>query len=136
MTYKNSMAYHAQMKREERYRKENLPNRISPYTDVVSEMEERERVTDRTFCAMKKMLPDILVDLAAIRDPRTKNIKHQMTMLLAYGILMFALHYSSRRETNREMTDAIVRENLKALLPELEIPPHGDTLYIPSACQD
>lgn len=129
MTYENSMAYHAHMKREERYRKENLPNRISRHTDVDSAMEERERVTDRTFCAMKKMLPDILADLAGIRDYRTKNIKHQLTMLLAYGILMFALHYSSRRETNREMTDAVVRENLKALFPELETLPHGDTLY-------
>jgi len=50
-------------------------------------------------------------------------------MLQAYGILMFAMHYSSRRETNREMTGPILRENLKSLFPELETLPHGDTLY-------
>lgn len=50
-------------------------------------------------------------------------------MLLAYGIFMFALGYPSRRETNRKMTDPVLRENLKVLFPELEELPHGDTLY-------
>lgn len=128
MTFKNSLAYH-KIREEKRYRKPDLPNRVNQNADAGSELKEREDITDGTFCAMKKMLPDILKDLAKIKDYRRKNVKHSMALLLAYGVLMFALHYSSRRETNREMTDPVMRENLKALFPELETLPHGDTLY-------
>mgnify|MGYP002408141004 FL=1 len=122
------MAYN-KIQKEKRYRKPDLPNHVNQNPDVASELEERERITDNTLCAMKTILPKVLKDLAKIKDYRTKNIKHSLTLLLAYGILMFALHYSSRRETNREMTDPVLRENLKALFPELETLPHGDTLY-------
>lgn len=125
---KISMAY-AKIQEEKRYKKQDLPNRVNHNLDVASELKEREEIADGTFCAMKKMLPDILNDLAKIKDYRKKNVKHSLIMLLAYGILMFALHYSSRREANREMTAPIIRENLKALFPELETLPHGDTLY-------
>lgn len=125
---KISMAY-AKIQEEKRYKKQDLPNRVNHNLDVASELKEREEIADGTFCAMKKMLPDILNDLAKIKDYRKKNVKHSLIMLLAYGILMFALHYSSRREANREMTAPILRENLKALFPELETLPHGDTLY-------
>lgn len=125
---KISMAY-AKIQEEKRYKKQDLPNRVNHNLDVASELKEREEIADGTFCVMKKMLPDILNDLAKIKDYRKKNVKHSLIMLLAYGILMFALHYSSRREANREMTAPILRENLKALFPELETLPHGDTLY-------
>lgn len=128
MTFKNSMAY-AKIQKENRYKKPDLPNRVNQNTEVASELEERELIADKTICVMKKMLPDILKDLAAIKDYRRKNVKYSLVMLQAYGILMFALHYSSRRETNREMTDPVLRENLKVLFPELETLPHGDTLY-------
>lgn len=125
---KISMAY-AKIQKEKRYKKQDLPNRVNQNADIASELKEREDIADETFCAMKQMLPDILKDLAKIKDYRKKNVKHSLTMLLAYGILMFALHYSSRREANSEMTAPIIRENLKALFPELETLPHGDTLY-------
>lgn len=128
MTFKNSLAYH-KIQEEKRYKKPDLPNRVNQNADVDSELKEREDIVDGTFCAMKKMLPEILKDLAKIKDYRKKNVKHSLVMLQAYGILMFAMHYSSRRETNREMTGPILRENLKSLFPELETLPHGDTLY-------
>ncbi len=128
MTFKNSLGYQ-KVQEKQRYKKPDLPNRINQNKDVNSELEERELIADQTFCAMQKMLPDILKDLAGIKDYRSKNVKHSLVMLQAYGILMFALHYSSRRETNREMTDPVMRENLRVLFPELETLPHGDTLY-------
>jgi len=92
-------------------------------------MAERELTTYRTLCAMKQILPGLLKKLAEIKDYRKKNVKHPLTLLPAYAILLFALHYSSRREANREISTPVVRENLKALFPELETLPHGDTLY-------
>jgi DDE_Tnp_1-associated len=128
MSITNSLA-DKRIQQEERYQKSDLPNRINQNANVACELAERERMADQTLCAMKKMLPGLLNELAAIKDYRKKNIKHPLTMLLAYGILMFALHYASRREANREMSTPIVRENLKALFPELGTLPHGDTLY-------
>lgn len=128
MTFKDNKGNtEAQMK--DRYKKPDLPNCVNQNADVASELQEREVITDGTFCAMKKMLPYVLEELAKIKDYRKKKVKYSLGMLLAYGILMFTLHYSSRRETNREMTAPILRENLKVLFPELEILPHGDTLY-------
>lgn len=128
MTFENSLAYR-KIQKEGRCKLPDLPNRVNQNADVAAELREREEVTDATFAAMKKMLPDLLKDLSKIKDYRTKNVKYSLAMLQAYGILMFAMHYSSRRETNREMTAPIIRENLKVLFPELETLPHGDTLY-------
>ena len=128
MIFKKSMAYD-KIQKEMRCKKPDLPNRVNQNADVDSELKEREFILDKTFCAMKKLLPSILKDLARIKDYRKKNVKYSFVILQAYGILMFALHYSSRRETNREMTTPILMENLKALFPELTTLPHGDTLY-------
>ena len=48
---------------------------------------------------------------------------------MLYGILTFVLHYSSRREANREITRPQFEQNLLALFPELESLPHADTLF-------
>ena len=128
MIFKKSMAYD-KIQKEMRCKKPDLPNRVNQNADVDSELKEREFILDKTFCAMKTLLPSILKDLAKIKDYRKKNMKYSFVILQAYGILMFALHYSSRRETNREMTTPILMENLKALFPELTTLPHGDTLY-------
>jgi len=66
MTFKNSLAYH-KIQEEKRYKKPDLPNRVNQNADVDSELKEREDIVDGTFCAMKKMLPEILKDLAKIR---------------------------------------------------------------------
>ena len=55
-------------------------------------------------------------------------IRHKLTVLLLYGILMFVYQMSSRREANREMSLPQFWENLKLLFPELESLPHQDTL--------
>jgi len=128
MTYKNHMAYE-KMEEQMRYKNTDLPNRVNQNAEVDAELMEREDIADKTLSVMKKILPDILRDLARIKDYRKINVKYSIVLLQAYGILMFAMQYSSRRETNREMTDPVIRENLKALFPELETLPHGDTLY-------
>lgn len=67
--------------------------------------------------------------LAEIKDYRNpKKIKHQLTMLLLYGILCFMLQISSRREANRELTGQVLLEHLHKLFPEMNKMPHQDTL--------
>jgi hypothetical protein len=74
------------------------------------------------------MLPSLLKKLDRIKDPRNPNqIKHKITVLLLYGMIMFVYQMGSRRETNRTMS-RILFENLNAMFPELETIPHADTL--------
>ncbi len=47
---------------------------------------------------------------------------------MIYGVLIFVLQMSSRREANRELTRPMFKENLRLLFPELEDLPHQDTL--------
>ena len=67
--------------------------------------------------------------LSKIPDYRNpKKIKHKMTVVLIYGILMFVYQMASRREANKEMTRPAFEESLRLIFPELENLPHHDTL--------
>lgn len=77
MTVKNSLAYN-KIQEEKRYRKPDLPNCVNRNADAASELDEREVITDGTFCAMKKMLPFVLEELAKIKDYRKKKVKYSL----------------------------------------------------------
>src|SRR5260370_7361970 len=75
------------------------------------------------------MLPRLLKWLAKIPDRRNPLlIRHKLTVLLLYGILMFVFQMASRREANREMSLPMFLQNLQLLFPELESLPPADTL--------
>ncbi len=87
-----------------------------------------EAVTDQVNILRGK-LPILLRRLRSIPDPRNpRKIKHQLTCLMIYGILIFVLQMSSRREANRDLTRPMFKENLRLLFPELKDLPHQDTL--------
>jgi len=48
---------------------------------------------------------------------------------MLYGVLIFVLQYSSRRQANEEITNPMFEQNLRLLFPELETLPHSDTLF-------
>jgi len=78
---------------------------------------------------LKQLLPLLLKDLSNIRDFRNpKKLKHRLSMLMAYGILMFVYQMCSRREANKTMTMPIFKENLKRIVPEFEDMSHHDTI--------
>lgn len=78
---------------------------------------------------MRTLLPVLLHNLRGIEDPRqSAEVKHQLSALLLYGILLFVFQMASRREANRTMTRPQFLENLKLLFPEIEELPHHDTL--------
>ncbi len=79
---------------------------------------------------IKNQLPQLVERLSKISDTRNpKKIKHSLTLLMLYGLLMFVLQLSSRREANREMTQPQFKENLRMLFPELNDLPHADSLF-------
>ncbi len=79
---------------------------------------------------IKAQLPQLLKRLNRIPDPRNpKKMKHSLTLLMLYGILMFVFQLSSRRQVNREMTQPQFKENLHLIFPELDDLPHADTLF-------
>ncbi|MCP4282989.1 MAG: transposase family protein, partial [Gammaproteobacteria bacterium] len=79
---------------------------------------------------MRQQLRFLLKRLGKISDPRNpKKLKHKITVLMLYGILVFVFQYASRRAANGEITRPMFEENLRVLFPELESLPHSDTLF-------
>jgi len=79
---------------------------------------------------MQQLMPDLLKRLEKIPDPRNpKKLKHRLTVLMRYGILVFVFQYSSRREANRDITRPVFEDNLRLLFPQLDELPHADTLF-------
>ena len=79
---------------------------------------------------MRQMLPVLLGRLGKIPEPRNpKKLKHQLTVLMLYGILVFVFQYGSRRAVNAEVTRPMFEHNLRLLFPQLTSLPHSDTLF-------
>jgi DDE_Tnp_1-associated/Transposase DDE domain len=90
----------------------------------------RLEVVQNTLSIFQAILPRLLKKLSNIPDPRNpKKMKHKLTVLLMYGLLLFVLQYSSRRAGSREISRPMFFENLKNLFSELETLPHQDTLH-------
>lgn len=107
-----------------------LPNAKSPYSSTEEERNARTEAATGQLAVLRRQLPRLLRRLGKIPDPRSPNrIKHKLTVLLLYGLLMFVFQFASRREVNREMSRPCFEENLRLLFPELETLPHADTLY-------
>lgn len=107
-----------------------FPNRKSAYKTVAEEKEATLHTTEDALEVYIKLLPGLLEKLSRIPDPRQpKKIKHQMTVLMIYGILVFVFQVPSRRNANQEVTGPQLLENLKTIFPDLSEMPHQDTLY-------
>jgi hypothetical protein len=106
-----------------------ISNRKCEYETVEQERAVRNEALCEQVRIFRSKLPVLLRRLSKIEDPRNpKKIKHQLTVLMIYGILTFVFQMSSCREANREMTRPMFWQNLKFLFPELEDLPHHDTL--------
>lgn len=106
-----------------------LPNRKSEYQSVEEERQARQFAATEQLQILQSQLPLLLRRLSKIPDPRNpKKTKHNMTMVLLYGLLMFIYQMSSRREANQKMTMPQFLANLVLAFPGLEQIPHHDTL--------
>jgi hypothetical protein len=93
------------------------------------ERQGREETVDAQLHVFRAMLPIWLKQLSTLSDPRqAKKIKHKLAVVLLFGLLCFIFQMSSRRQANKQMSNACFRETLQSLFPELESIPHADTL--------
>lgn len=102
---------------EDRKKKPSIPNRLNISDSPDEEMEDRQDTVERATAVYRQMIPGLLKKLSHIKDPRSPGkIKHKMTVLMLYGILMFVFQIGSRRKANQTMT-RIRFENLQAMFP-------------------
>ena len=105
-------------------------SRCCPYASIEHEAQARTDATTGHARLIRSMLPTLLPRLRSIRDPRQPyKIKHALSCLMLYGILIFVLQFCSRRQANTEITRPMFENNLRLLFPELDSLPHADTLY-------
>ena len=110
-------------------KRQSVPNRLSPYPSVAEEQAAREEAVAAQMGVYRHLLPGLLKKWAKIPDPRQpKKIKHRLTVVLIYGLLMCVFQMVSRREANAEMSQPVFLSTLQQLFPELETLPHADTL--------
>jgi hypothetical protein len=105
-------------------------NATSRYQSIEEEQEGRIDAVTEQMRIMKSQLPQLLKRLNQMTDPRNpKKMKHSLSLLMLYGLLMFVFQLSSRRQVNREMTQPQFKQNLHLIFPELDDLPHADTLF-------
>jgi len=105
-------------------------SRCCPYPSIEDERQARADAVIEQARLINAMLPTLLLRLRSIEDPRQENkIKHALSCLMLYGILLFVLQFASRRAANAEITRPMFEENLRVLFPDLDELPHADTLY-------
>ena len=104
-------------------------NAKQSYRNVEEMTADRADKLSAQIQAWRSILPILIRRFKKIPDPRrAKSVKHQLAVVMLYGLFAFIFRLSSRREINRELTGIIVFENLQKIFPELESIPHADTL--------
>lgn len=108
-----------------------LPNAKSPWKTTEEERQDRVTAAEAHLQALRSQLEALLKKLACIPDPRRpKSTHHKLTVLLVYGLFLFILQFSSRREGNRELSRPGLWEAVRAVFPDLDVEniPHADTV--------
>ncbi|MFZ3102239.1 MAG: transposase family protein [Desulfitobacteriaceae bacterium] len=106
-----------------------IANRKRDYETPKDEKLDRQISVEAALKVYQRTLPILPRRLGKINDPRQpKKVKHSITVLMTYGILIFVYQRSSLRDANKEMSTAIFFENMKAMFPDFETMPHADTL--------
>ncbi len=109
---------------------QSVPNRLSPYQSVAEEQAAREAAVAAQLSVYRNLLPGLLKQLAKSPEPRqAKQVKHQLTVVLVYGLLMCGFQMAARREAHAEMSKPVFVSTLQPLLPELATLPPADTWH-------
>jgi len=104
-------------------------NRKSERQSLEAERAYRSDVLKGQIQTWRKLLPGLIRKFSKISDPRRPgSVIHKMTVVMMFGLFAFILKLESRREMNRELTGAVIHENLKKLFPDIDSIPHADCL--------
>ena len=83
----------------------SVSNTRCPYQTQTEEQAAREEAVAAQLSAYRCLLPQLLKKLAQIPEPRQpKKLKHKLTVVLLYGLLMCVFQMASRREANAELS--------------------------------
>ena len=105
-------------------------NSKSRFQSTEEESAARTEAVSGLISILRQMLPVLLGRLEKIPEPRNpKKLKHRITVLMLYGLLVFVFQYGSRRAANGQVTRPMFEHNLRLLFPQLESLPHSDTLF-------
>lgn len=114
---------------DEYQEKRSIANRKCGHETPEDEKLDRQLSAETALKVYQRTLPILLKRLSKITDPRQpKKIKHSLTVLMIYGILMFVYQQSSLRNANKAMSTAIFFKNMNAMFPDFKTIPHADTL--------
>ncbi|MFZ5688884.1 MAG: transposase family protein [Bacillota bacterium] len=117
------------MRNPEAINSATLPNRKSPWKTAEEEQAARQSAAEAQINAWRAILPGLLEKFARLKDPRRPgSIRHKLTVLMVYGLLLFIFQYNSRREANRELSCPGISDTLRSVFPEVDSIPHMDTL--------
>jgi len=106
-----------------------LTNAKVPYQTVEQEQAAREDAVAAQLDVWRRHLPALFQKLARIPDPRRAgSVRHQLPVVLFYGLILFVFQYASRREANRNATSPAVAEALRQVFPDIPSIPHYDTV--------
>jgi DDE_Tnp_1-associated len=104
-------------------------NRKRTYKTIEEEREIRADHVAAQLRVWRTLLPTLIRKFSQIPDPRRVNsVKHQLVVLMIFGLMAFIFQLSSRREMNRELTGVLINEHLRKIFPEMDSIPHADTL--------
>jgi hypothetical protein len=104
-------------------------NTTFPAKTVEEEKQFRADVLSSQIKSWSKLLPLIFTRFSKVPDPRNpRKIKHKIAVLLMHGLMLFLFRFSSRKAINKELSKPQFHENMKALFPNFDSTPHGDTV--------
>lgn len=110
-------------------RPKTVPNQVSPWKTTEEEREDREKMVEAHLAVLRTQFPALLTRFARVPDPRRPgSIRHKLTVILVYGILLFVFQMASRRMANQELSRPGLWEALNEAFPDLDSIPHADTL--------
>lgn len=107
----------------------NLPNRKSETKTPEEEAAFRQRIANSIAKVIKviwKLLKPLVEELPDPRDQR--YIIYPKEALYLYGVMMFVMKTSSRRDATHVMTEPFIQENIRNIIPGLKSIAHNDTL--------
>ncbi len=106
-----------------------LPNRKMPYRTPEEELAAREAAVEAQLQVWRQHLPKLFTKLTRIPDlRRAGSVRHQIPVVLFYGLLLFVCQYASRREANRNATSPPLFAALHQVFPDITSIPHFDTV--------
>lgn len=100
-----------------------------PAKTVEEDKEFKGAILSAQIASWKEILPTVLKDFSKIPDKRRlKSVKHAMTTIMMFGLLIFVFRFPSRKAINDKLAEPMFLDNMRNIFPEIDTLPHSDTV--------